>query len=117
MAEPFLQQFKMPDGREITSVVMDAEDFDEFADSLRGIIMLNVDNQRAADAQIDAIKAAKTLPMMARGTKTEFAFEKYGIETDLACFIVRGHGTEILRQINDLGRTDNPGMPGPPSQN
>jgi hypothetical protein len=85
--------------------------------------MLNADNQRAADAQIEAIKAAKTLPMMSRGTKTEFVFENFGIETDLASFIVRGQGEEVLRQFimkgppRDTGRSGDSGMPGSPSEN
>ena len=97
MTKPYKQRFKLPDGRPLTSVVMDLEDFEELADSLHGIVMLNNDNERAADAQIESIKAAKMLPMMSRGTKTEAIFEQYEIETDLASFIVRGQGLHVAK--------------------
>jgi hypothetical protein len=99
MPKPFLQRFLLPNNKEITSIVMDEDDFNDFVDSLRGIIVLN-NTERAAQIQIDAIKAAKTLPMISRGTKTQFVFDKYGIETDFASFIVRGQGQAILDELS-----------------
>lgn len=95
--KPYKQRFLLPDKREITSVVMDLEDFCELAEKLRGIVMLNENCERTADVQIESIKAAKILPMMSRGTKTEDIFEQFEIETDLASFIVRGQGTHIAK--------------------
>jgi len=98
----FKQQFIMPNGEPITSVVMDLAEFEELADSLHGIVMLNYNCKRTADTQIDAIKAAKTIPMMSRGTKTEAIFEKYQIETDLASFIVRGEGRVVANMMKSV---------------
>ena len=99
MSEPYLQKFELPNKVEITSVVIDEEDFNALCDELHGIIMANEDNERVADAQIESLKAAKMLPLIARGVKTEFVFERFGIETDRACIIVRGHGKELAQQL------------------
>ena len=105
MAESFKRTFQIPDGKEITSVVLDKTEFDQLIDGLKGIVISwfkggTIDsNQRAAQAQLDAIKATNTLPMISRGTKTQYIFEKYEIETHLACFIVRGTGKQLAEQL------------------
>ena len=99
MTEPHKQTFQMPNGKEITSIVLDKTEFDQLIDGLKGIMIGDTENQRAAQTQLDAIKAANTLPMISRGTKTQYIFEKYEIETNLACFIVRGTGKQLERQL------------------
>jgi hypothetical protein len=95
--------FSLPRGGMICSVVMDQEDFDEVCEMLEGIIVLNDNNQRAAETQIEAIRAAKMLPMVSRGTKTQPLFDKFDVEQDLMCLCVRGHGKRMQQQIMDQG--------------
>ncbi len=96
MPAPYKTKFLLPDGREITTVVLDEDEFDRLADSLKGIAVLNLD-ERAAQAQIDSIKAARIIPMMSRGTKTQVVFEQYDIDTNIASFIVRGTGKMLVQ--------------------
>lgn len=99
MTEPFLRKFSLPDGSELTSVVLDQDEFDELCDSLKDVMIYNMKGQRAAEAHLKALKTAKHLPLMSRGTKTQFVFDKYGIETDKASFIVRGHGRSLAKDF------------------
>lgn len=92
---PFKQVFDIPQGR-TTSVVLDKPEFDALADSLLGVF---TQDARADEAQIERIKAAGHIPLMGRGTRTQFVFDQYGIETDLAGFIVRGAGRDVLRSV------------------
>jgi len=96
MTAPHKSKFRFQDGKEITAVVLDKDEFDRLADSLKGIAVLN-QNERAAQAQIDSIKAARMIPMMARGTKTQAIFEQYEIDTEIASFIVRGTGKMLMQ--------------------
>lgn len=99
--EPYKEVFNWPGGGTVCSVVMDQEDFDEVCEMLEGIIVLNDNNQRAAETQIEAIRAAKMLPMVSRGTKTQPLFDKFDVEQDLMCLCVRGHGKRVMQQIMD----------------
>lgn len=95
MAVPFKQVFDIPQGR-TTSVVLDRPEFDALADSLIGVF---TQDARADATHIQRIKDAGHLPLMGRGTRTQFVFDQYGIETDLAGFIVRGTGRNVLRSM------------------
>ena len=92
MAVPFKQVFDIPQGR-TTSVVLDRPEFDALADSLIGVF---TQDARADATHIQRIKDAGHLPLMGRGTKTQFVFDQFGIETDLAGFMVRGNGRKVL---------------------
>jgi len=95
MASPYKQVFDAPQGR-MTSVVLDKPEFDALADSLLGVF---TQDARADLSHIQRIKDAGHLPLMGRGTKTQFVFDRYGIGTDLAGFIVRGAGLDVLRSL------------------
>lgn len=95
MAVPFKKVFDIPQGR-TTSVVLDRPEFDALADSLIGVF---TQDARADKAQIQRIKDSGHIPLMGRGTRTQFVFDHYGIETDLAGFIVRGAGRDVLRSM------------------
>jgi hypothetical protein len=104
MTDPHVEVFTWPGGWEVASVVVDVEDFDALCEELRGIMVIHVDkkaNERAADIQIEALKAAQHVPMVARGEKTKFLFERYNIEQDRMCIIVRGKGPKLLKDLMD----------------
>ncbi|MCH8326229.1 MAG: hypothetical protein IIB83_06690 [Bacteroidetes bacterium] len=94
MPEPFIQVFNSPEMGELASVVIDQADFNALCDELRGVFVVNM-TKRAADAQIASLKAARTIPIIASGTKTEFVFERYDIKQDKMCVIVRGAGRSL----------------------
>lgn len=100
MPEPFIQVYNHPEMGELASVVIDPADFDILCDELRSIFVVNM-NKRTADAQIASLKAACMIPMIARGTETEFVFERYGVEQDKMCVIVRGTGRSLLNDLMD----------------
>ena len=92
MSSAYKQVFDAPQGQ-MTSVVLDKSEFDALADSLLGVF---TQDSRADEAQIERIKASGHIPLMGRGTRTQFVFDQYGIVTDLAGFIVRGNGRKVL---------------------
>lgn len=90
-------------GQVITSVVMDEAEFLAFCDELGGIFNPS-QGERADASQIALLKEAKHLPAMARGTKTEKFFVRYGIKSQMASFIVRGEGLNVAKRYGyDLG--------------
>jgi len=91
MPVPHMQEFSMPDGQELTSIVMDQSDFDVFCNDLEACGLTGVTKET-----IDRIRIAKHLPMMGRGVKTEQFFERYGAKTDLLSVMVRGQGINVI---------------------
>lgn len=95
MAVPRIQEFPELG---VTSIVMDEADFNAFADELGEIIDVGT-GKRADKAHIDAIKAAKHLPMMGRGTKTEKFFTRWNVTTERLTVIVRGQGKALFAML------------------
>lgn len=97
MPAPFKQVFKFRDNKQITSVVMDQSDFDTLCDDLEGIQLRN--GGRTNKPDIDLIRASKHIPLMYRGTVTQKFFDKYKVETDYMCVIVRGEGKNLMKAM------------------
>jgi hypothetical protein len=98
MAEPYVREFSI-NGKTITSVVLDKDQFDAFADGLLGLIVANAGKEnevRCDQAQVDTIKRAGQLPLMGRGTLTEKFFTQFGVKTDLMGVVVRGTARKLL---------------------
>lgn len=83
---------------DLTSIVCDKEEFDENIDTLKDVMMLNLE-ERAAQENLDLLKERGHLPLCSRGTKTEHLFKKYNVETDLLAMIVRGTTQEIIKEM------------------
>lgn len=96
MPAPFKQVFKFGD-KQITSVVMDQSDFDTLCDDLEGIKLRN--GGLVSKPDVDRIRASKNLPLMYRGTVTQKFFDKYKVETDYMCAIVRGEGKNLMKAM------------------
>lgn len=92
----FVQEYKI-NNQVITSVVMDEDEFLALCDELVDVIDLGIGGRAGAD-HIAQIKAAKHLPAMGRGAKTEKFFTRYGITSKLASFIVRGQGRNVAKR-------------------
>ena len=94
MAEPYVLVFTIA-GMDIASIVMDQADFDEVCDQLEGIFDIG-SGERTGQEGIQAVREARYLPMVMRGTKTEFLFERFGVSTDRMSMCVRGFGRRML---------------------
>jgi hypothetical protein len=92
--KPYIQEFEMPDGRVFSSVVMDREEFEALIDELREAEIHGLTPEVA-----EKVKQAGHVPMMARGTKTEFVFERYGASGKMISMIVRGQGRRIAEAM------------------
>lgn len=102
MPAPFKQVYEFPDGncahgRYITSVVVDQAEFDQFCDQINGV--KDQAGSFLTPEQVQTIREAKHIPMMARGTATERFFKQWDVETKLMCVIVRGHGPKLAEQL------------------
>lgn len=105
MTAPFKQVFTLPNGQSITSVVVDTEDFKAFCDQLGGLMCvdpLTGKASRSGDQQIQAIREARFLPAMGRGTRTQPFFDQWEVETDLLCVVERGAGEQALAYAQGL---------------
>ena len=96
MPAAYVKEFEL-NGHVISSVVMDEAEFMAFCDELGGVFN-SAQGERADASQIAALKEAKHLPAMGRGTKTEKFFERYGIKGNLASFVVRGEGLNVAKR-------------------
>ena len=95
MSDVFKMKYNTPNGP-FTSVVLDKDEFEGLVDELSGIMT----QDGKADVKIlNHIKEAGHIPMMGRGSKTDFVFERYLIDTDIAGFMVRGQGREVLASL------------------
>lgn len=92
--QPYVQEFELPDGRVITSVVMDREDFETLIDELIAAEIHGLTPDVA-----EQVKKVGHIPMMGRGTKTEFVFERYGATGKLISMIIRGQGRRIAEAL------------------
>jgi hypothetical protein len=76
----------------ITSMVMSQEEFDELIELIRkGDPVTEVrSGHRMKPEDVQALADAKQVPMVARGTKTEYLFKRYEVDTNYFCATVRG---------------------------
>jgi hypothetical protein len=98
MTKAYTRLFEF-NGQAITSVVMDEDEFYSLCDELAGVFNIYPCPGRVENEQITKLKNAKHIPMMQRGTKTQRFFDRYQIVSDLACFIVRGQGQNVLTRV------------------
>lgn len=94
MPAPYKKVFEFQTGKQLTSVVLDRAEFDHLVDRCGGIA--NPQGERMGAEKIQSLKDACHIPLMARGTLTEFIFVEFGIETDYASFMVRGAGPKVM---------------------
>jgi hypothetical protein len=96
MAEPYKKEFKITLGGEdllITSVVIDEDDFMTLCESQQ---MANISSKHNLD--IAVVKSSKHIPLIRRGSMTQFIFDDFQIDTDYACVCVRGLTERMMRQ-------------------
>lgn len=96
MAEPFVKHFGLPDNKEVTTVVLDKSDFDALCDEL---VDLFTSHSQPGHQIAQAFKEAENIPVMARGTKTQKFFDRWGVKTELISIIVRGAGLRVLMRL------------------
>ncbi len=77
---------------------MSEEEFDAFVLLIAGgDPVTNVrTGVRMRPEDVDAFRKAKHVPMVARGTKTEYLFKHCEVDTDLMSVIVRGTGERLF---------------------
>jgi hypothetical protein len=102
MSNPFVQIFDIG-GLQVSSVVIDQQEFNVLCDELEGIKHLVPKSgdltSPFSKADIDRIRAAKHIPMMSRGFWTVSFFDRWGVTTDKLCVIVRGHGRTLAGKL------------------
>jgi hypothetical protein len=88
-------------GEIITSIVMSEEEFETLLGQIaNGDPVVNVrTGGRMKSEDIEALRQAKHVPFIGRGSKTEFLFQSYDVETSVMSVIVRGQGQKILNQF------------------
>ena len=101
MSEPFIQEFEMPGGRVMASVVLDQGEFDAVLDELVRMELIGLTQEGA-----EQVKVVGWMPLLARGTKTEFVFERFGVGGQLISMIVRGRGRDIADRLVASMRVD-----------
>jgi hypothetical protein len=96
-SEPYTEVF-IHNGRTVTSIVVDKGEFDENVDALIDVLDM-AGGGRTGTEQVKLLKECNFMPLCTKGTKTQFLFDKYAIETDALAMIVRGKGLDVFRQL------------------
>ena len=93
-------EFDAPMGS-LTSIVMSEEEFETLLGHIaNGDPVVNArTNERMKPEDVEALRRVKHVPLIARGSKTEFLFRLYGVETKLMSCIVRGQGVKVLQNF------------------
>ena len=93
-------EFATPKGT-ITSIVMNEEEFETLLGHIaNGDPVVNIrTRERMKLEDIEALRRAKHVPLISRGTKTEFLFQLYDVQTSVMSVIVRGQGTKVLQNL------------------
>ncbi len=91
MPAPYKREFVLG-SFSVTTLVLDRVDFESLVREIvsRGLIMAD-DAQSMLDAQL--------IPLIAKGTKTAFLFERFEVSTEKLSVIVRGASKTVLDQI------------------
>lgn len=100
---PTVHRFEIPtqDGiLALACVVMDKSEFDAITEVAHEQGLLTA--EQAAE-----IKAIGHIPMIARGKKTEFIFQRFGVEDQRLTMIVRGKGEEVFRRYVGIPNPEN----------
>lgn len=91
----FKQEHMLPDGTAITVIVMDQDVFDVCIDGLAAQLALS--ESPMSDEAVRKLKSLGQLPIIGRGTRTEWLFERFGVGGSVMGLIVRGVGRKLLR--------------------
>ncbi len=88
---------------EITSIVTDQEDFDQVMDTLDQsveIMMLKMEGGFGREKPNTKVyRIMKHMPLVCRGTKTQWVFDRYEVATPYMSIIVRGAGQRLVDQM------------------
>lgn len=89
-------------GQAIVSIVVSPEEWDDFINLLFSMnrVIERQSGKRMTDEQIDAIRDAKHIQMIARGTLTEKLFDHFSAPTHARYMtvIVRGQGMKVFNE-------------------
>ena len=98
MSDFTVRDFQLPDGSDISVVVVDQSVFDECVDQLSGVFNAGV-GERVGGEQAAMLKAVGNIPMIGRGTMTDFLFARFGVSGDRLGLVVRGFANRIVSEV------------------
>lgn len=93
MTSVYKAVYNMPGIGEITSVVVDKDEFERFVRTFP-IAFPEMDEKT-----IQQFLDAKHVPMIVKGSKTQQFFDAFGVETSRMCVIIRGSGEEVAMKV------------------
>lgn len=94
---------RLPDGSDISMVVVDQAVFDDCVDQLTGVFNAGA-GERVGIEQAEVLKRVGNIPMIGRGSKTAFLFDRFGVVGDRFGLVVRGFGQRVIREVmGDVG--------------
>jgi hypothetical protein len=87
----------------ITSIVTTQDDFDNLMDTLDSMPTVNSMSKRGEFSKkkpdTSTFRMLRHVPVVARGSHTEWVFERYGVETPYLSVIVRGAGASLANRM------------------
>lgn len=107
MAKPYIQYFQVNTHNIdiLTSIVIDKPDFDAVCDEIfqheSKILSPSDAKPVLTEDGVKALKEAGHIPLIKKGTKTQWLFDKFNIREDVSylSMIVRGKGRQIAAAL------------------
>jgi hypothetical protein len=92
----------------ITSVVTTKEEFEDIINKIQEQYTgRNAQNGMPMTKEdIEKIRSAGTLPLVMRGTKTQFLFDHMQIETQYLCVCIEGFGKRLQQVLGKFNQTN-----------
>ena len=89
---------------DVTVLVMNEGEFHEFIEQVRAIVAASPPVEARTGtpmtvSDVERLRAAGHVPLIARGALTERLLFKYDVRTPYLTAIVRGRGPEVLRRL------------------
>lgn len=80
-----------------TSIVCSEEEFESLLDGMtsRSRIRMVDTGERMMDEHVENFRRAKYIPLVARGSITEWMFTRYDTQAKLMAVVVRGYGPKM----------------------
>ena len=83
----------------MTSVVTTESDFHDLLVDVAKFDGYDAQRGERGGVDVESLRVLGNIPLIKRGTKTQFAFDRYGVATDYMSVIVRGRGREVAQAL------------------
>lgn len=86
---------------DLTSIVCSETSFDDLCEliNLRARSVVSDSNERLSGSDLEVFKERRYIPLIRRGTHTEWIFDMFGARTNYMSIVVKGNGHRMMTDV------------------